>query len=218
MDPSHARKYADREIELAALQILKQEYPNDFSIPIDIDQIVQKHDLIDNIVPIELLEDKFEVAALLFRKPNGKLDILIDEDTFNRQWARASFSIAHEFGHVVLHKELWDGCSKIEDSLVLHQRIKDNYNTVEKAANYFAGALLMPWSALYNHVSKLYAGLVKEHGFDSDLILQKIYSGVAKGYRVSALSAEIRIKDVNLLKPIREALAGNSSTLILYLN
>ncbi|PKL48760.1 MAG: hypothetical protein CVV39_03975 [Planctomycetes bacterium HGW-Planctomycetes-1] len=128
MDPSHARKYSDREIELAALQILKEKYPDDIPMPVEIDQIVYKHKLIDDIVPIELLEDKFEVAALLLYKPNGKLDILIDEDTFDRQGARANFSIAHEFGHAVLHQELWTNCATIEDSLGLHQRIKNSYN------------------------------------------------------------------------------------------
>jgi len=67
----------------------------------------------------------------------------------------------------------------------------------------------MPWSTLYNCVPKLYAGLVKIYGFDSDLIPHKIYSNLAKEYGVSPQPAEIRLKEVNLLNPIKDALEHN---------
>lgn len=206
MDPSHARKYSDREIEIKALQILKEEYPDDISTPVDIDQIVYKHDLIDDIVPIELLEDKFEVAALLLYKPNGKLDILIDEDTFDRQGARANFSIAHEFGHVVLHQELWTNCTKIEDSINLHKRIETRYSTIEWEANRFAGALLMPRNILIKDAQNLYLGFVRLYGFDLNLIPQKIYAGIAKGYHVSVHSASVRLNELKLTTKIQESI------------
>jgi hypothetical protein len=213
MDPSHAPKYTDREIEVRALQILREKYTGNIPIPIDVDQIVYKHPLIGDIVPVELLEDKFNVAALLLHRPNGKLDILVDEDTFDHQMARANFSIAHELGHVVLHEKLWNSCHEIVDSIRLHQRIKSNYDTIERTANRFASSLLMPYPTLYDYVPKLYMGLVKMYGFDLNLILPKIYAGLAKEYCVSTQPMEIRIKEAGLLKPINDALRNKLPSL-----
>jgi len=106
MDPSHARKYENADIERIAANFLRQQYPQTITLPVEIDLIVERYELVDNIVPVELLEDKFKVAAVLTYKSDGRFDILVDQDTFDYQRARASFSIAHEFGHIVLHNQL----------------------------------------------------------------------------------------------------------------
>lgn len=208
MDPSHARKYSEREIEVKALEILKKAYPTGISIPINIDRIVYQHEMIDDIVPIELLEDRFNVAAGLYCKPDGKIDIIIDQETFDYQGVRANFSIAHEFGHIVLHAQIWSNCQTIEDSLALHRRInnKYHYRFIERAANRFASAILMPISILPKDTARLYTGLVKLYGYEDDLILHKIYSNLAKMYEVSLEPMQIRQKELDLQKKIRTAL------------
>jgi Zn-dependent peptidase ImmA (M78 family) len=206
MDPSHGRKYSRREVEIAALDILKKAYPAKLTRPIDIDRIVYSYGCVDDIRPIPLLEDKFQVAAVLYLKENGKIDILVDEETLDFKPSRASFSIAHEFGHIILHKEVWSKCKTIEDSLVLHQRINRNYNFIERAANWFAGAILMPVSALAKDVREIYTGLVKIYGYDADLICHKMYSDLAKGYGVSPEPMQIRLKEIDIQKKIESAL------------
>jgi len=206
MDPSHGRRYSKRDIEVAACDILKKQYPTTLSRPIDIDRIVYNHGGVDDIRPIPLLEDRFRVAAVLYVKENGKADILVDEDTLDFQHARASFSIAHEFGHIVLHKEVWSRCKTIEDSLTLHQRINRSYKFIEGAANRFAGAILVPVSLLSKDIQDIYAGLVKIYGFDGDLICHKMYSDLAKGYGVSPETMRIRISVLDLQKKIELAL------------
>ncbi|MBN2020008.1 MAG: ImmA/IrrE family metallo-endopeptidase [Sedimentisphaerales bacterium] len=206
MDPSHGCRYSKREIELIALDVLKKEYPNKLSRPIDIDRIVYNHGGVDDIRPIPLLEDKFQVSAILYVKENGKADILVDEDTLDFQHTRASFSIAHEFGHIVLHKEVWSRCKTIEDSIALHRRINRSYKFIEGTANWFAGAILVPFPILGKDVREIYAGLVKIYGFDADLICHKMYSDLAKGYGVSPEAMRIRLSVLDIQKKIESAL------------
>ena len=58
--------------------------------------------------------------------------------------ARKRFTIAHEIGHYVLHRELI-GDGIIEDALL---RANGLTNSIERQANAFAADLLMPWKLL----------------------------------------------------------------------
>jgi hypothetical protein len=212
MDPSHARKYSNIEIELSVSRILTQQYPRDITMPVEIDLIVERHERLDHIVPAELLEDKFGVAAVLICKSGGRFDILVDEGTFDHQWARASFSIAHEFGHIVLHSQVWSHCTIIEDSLALMRRIKNAnaYNFIERNAPYFAGAILIPRRTLPEHAAKVYEALVREFGYDTALIPNKLCSTLATHYKVNFQPMEIRLKELGLRTKIMSALKVSS--------
>jgi hypothetical protein len=208
MDPSHARKYSNVEIEVVVSRLLKQQYPRGITLPVEIDLIVERHELVDNIVPVELLEDKFKVAAVLVCKGEGRFDILVDEDTFDYQRARASFSIAHEFGHVVLHSQVCSHCTSIEDSISLMKRIRNAkaYDFIERNANYFAGALLIPRRTLPEHAARIYEALVKKFGYDIALIPNKLISTLATLYKVNPQPMEIRLEELSLYKKIISSL------------
>ena len=207
MDPSHARKHSDREIELKALEILRATFPAGIPIPVDIDHLAEQHEIIDEIVPIAMLEHQFNVAALLYRKPNGHVAIIIDENTLDHQPTRANFSIAHEFGHVVLHHKIWDKCKTLTDSVKLHARIERIYRRViERDANRFASAILMPSPAIHSHVPLLYKEIVGEHGYDSEYVLARLSSLLAGRYKVSTAAMEIRLKELDLDKKLATAL------------
>ena len=210
MAPSHARRYTNQEIEVKAAKILSGAYPTGINIPIDVDWLVESNELVDDIVPAELLEDKFKVAAVLTSKPSGHFDILVDEDTLNLQGARANFSIAHELGHIVLHAPVCGGCRTIEDSIALRERIAKAYSDIERNANYFAGAILMPLRTLPEHTAKLYEGLTGMYGYDVNLIPSKLYSRLAERYRVNPQPMEIRLKELSLQTKIVSALRSNS--------
>lgn len=210
MDPSHARRYKSQEIEVRVAKILSEAYPAGINTPIDIDWLAESNELVDDIVSAELLEDKFEAAALLTSKPNGHFDILVDEDTLNLQRARANFSIAHELGHIVLHAPVCGGCHTIEDSIALRNRITRAYSFIERNANYFAGAILMPRRTLPGHTAKLYEGLVSMYGYDVNLIPSKLCSRLAERYCVNPQPMEIRLKELNLQTKMVSALQYNS--------
>lgn len=211
MDPSHARKHSDREIEVKALEILGATFPVSIPIPVDIDHLAEQNEIIDEIAPIALLEHHFNVAALLYRKPNGHAAIIVDENTLDHQPARASFSIAHKFAHVILHYEIWCKCETLSDTLKLHERIKHRYRTViERDANRFASSILMPSPAIHKHVPLLYKKLVDEYGFDPNYVLPRLSSLLANEYKVSTDAMQIRLKELDLDKKLQTALSFQS--------
>lgn len=210
MEPSHARRYKNTEIEVIVAKILGEAYPAGINIPIDIDQIVERNQFVDNVDHIELLEDKFNVAAVLIHKPNGRFDILVDEETFDYQHARANFSIAHEFGHIMLHSHVCSDCLTIKDSIALSKRIKKVYGFIERSANYFAGAILIPRRTFPEDTAKIYEALVKDIGYNTTLIPDKVCSTLAQRYVVNIEPMRIRLKELNLQTKITSALLSNS--------
>jgi len=210
MEPSHTRRYSRREVEVEAAKILHELYGAKIKIPIAIDLITEKHELVDDLIPVELLEDKFKVAAALVSKRNGRCDILVDEDTITFQEARANFSIAHELGHVVLHPKLYGDCDTIEESILLKKRIKNVYSRIEREAHNFAEALLMPRETIFNHTSKIYEVLVRKYGYDSNLIIDKTSLTLACLYHVTKQPMDIRLERLGLIKKIKEALGYES--------
>lgn len=212
MDPSQVRRRTPAEIEREALTVLGGFYKGHIDPPVDIDQIVEQHERVGSIVPAELLEDKFNVAAVLVPREIGIVDIFVDEDTYTFHPARANFSIAHEFGHLILHSGVWDGLSNldIDQAVGIHKKIRSLYNQLEGEANYFAGALLMPSPTIKGHVESLYEGLVKEWGFEKDIIPGKIWSLIARQYQVSPQPAKIRISKLGLLEKIHDAIGYRS--------
>jgi len=210
MEPSHTKKYTEREIELQAAELLNHHYGSDLTIPVEIDLIAEKHKLIDDIVPAELLEDRFNTAAILVSKSNGCCDILIDEDTLTYQKARASFSIAHELGHVVLHPGLYDGCCTVEDAIALSQRIKRIYARIEREANCFAGAVLIPRRTIFRDTEAVYAKVVQTYGYDIDAVHARICSLLSHHYGVSTKAMSIRLSDIGLSTKIKISLNDQS--------
>lgn len=157
-----------------------------------------------------MLQEKFKVAAVLNYKHNGHFDILVDEGTFDYRRARASFSIAHELGHIILHSEVCRNCRTIDDAINLMKRLKRAYWFIEKAANYFAGAILMPSRTLIEDTAKIYEVLVKEYGYDTNLIPDRLCSTLARRYEVYIPPMRIRLKELNLNRKITTALCSNS--------
>ena len=164
----------------------------------------------DDIIPASGLELKFDVAAVLICKPEGRFDILVDQDSYNYQPLRANFSIAHEFGHIVLHPRFWGKCKTTDDTVHFHKSIKHDYRYVERAANRLASAVLMPASTLSLDVSNLYQGLAPQNNYDDDKVFHQLWSFLAKKYRVTVKPMEIRLKELKLEQRIRTALKNQS--------
>ena len=210
VDPSHAKKYSKAEIEGIVAKLLGQAYPEGVTVPIDIDLLVEQHAEVDDIIPAELLEDQFGVsAALIFKPASGTFDIFVDEDTYTRQRGRASFSIAHEFGHVVLHADVCRMCHTLEATLELRTRLKRSYSRMEQDVDSFASAILMPRWILQHHVAHLYKGLIRLYGYNQTLVPYKLASNLANEYKVSIRAMEIRLENLGLRKEVLRSLQQN---------
>ncbi len=217
MDPSHVRRRSFAEIERVVAAILSRAYPKGIKIPIGIDRLVQKINIfaqidavVEDIVYVPALKQKHDVDAVLYRKGKTVFDVVVDEDSIEAYPARVNFSMAHEIGHLILHRGVFDDCLKLEDSLALSKRIRSNYMDLEREANVFAGALLMPMRTVPEHAARFYEFCVKEYGYDRALIQPKLCARLAENYKVSYQPMEIRLKELGLVKKIDEALAAFS--------
>jgi len=209
-DPSHAQKYTDVGIERKVSEVLREAYPRGIEIPVDIDFVAEIHPLVNAIILLPDLQDRFNVIASLVCK-SERVDIFVDEDTFSKYPARARFSVAHELGHVVLHSGIWQKCHTLDDTLDMQRRIKTSYCNIERMANRFAGAILMPSSQMDRYVRKLYKGLVEMYGFSEQvLIKEKIQTLLAQQCKVSIKPMEIRLGELKLDKKIKAALQNQS--------
>lgn len=120
-------------------------------------------------VPIEeIIEQKMNI--FLYAIPDIKLllgidafissdftQITVDKNCFTRYPERTRFSIAHEIGHLILHKDWYEkyGPKNLEDFLDSHDRMDNQiYKYIEIQAQTFAGLVLVPKDLLFNELRK----------------------------------------------------------------
>lgn len=103
-----------------------------------------------DLVPVDGLREQLDIDALLM----GDLkSILIDKRAFMspRMEYRLRFSVAHEIGHLVLHKDIYSGiqhATAVEWFDYISAIPDVEYGWVEWQAYEFAGRLLVPFDAL----------------------------------------------------------------------
>ena len=114
-------------------------------IPVCIDRIIE-FDLDIEIRPIPGLADRFEGGGYATRDWSC---ISYDQSQVD---IRARFTLAHEVGHFVLHKEIFDAlpqADSIEEWAEIYRQIPSReLGWLEAQANKFAACLLIPRSAL----------------------------------------------------------------------
>ncbi len=142
---NYIRQQADR---------FRQQYvepPN--LVPVPIEDIVEL-DLKIQIIPIRGLQDRIDVDGFL---TNDLKAICIDYDVYmdERRSPRLRFTLAHEVGHFVLHKEQIQQCkfSTPEDWIHFREDFQeDDLDWFEFQAYEFAGRLLVPKEELEKQI------------------------------------------------------------------
>lgn len=209
MEPSHLPTYSKADIERISATKLQEAFPKSLFIPVDIDLIVEKQPVVEGIYLVPELQKKFNVVAITTSKPPKKCEIALDADTCNGP--RANFSVAHELGHIVLHEALYLSCHSIEKSVELSKRLKTSYKIIERDANYFAAAILIPRKTIFTDVEKLYEGILKGKA-GPDLtwngVMPMMYSTLANRYQVSHQTMRIRLEQLKIDRVINEAIAN----------
>lgn len=118
-----------------------------------VDHTLQAEGIVDPVDPTELPDTEAETRA----GPDGRTEILMRSEFFdalsqpNASTNRARSTLAHEIGHAVLHAaELKAGRHRPEFLTLRRARREDlrPFRDSEWQAHTFAGALLMPVSAL----------------------------------------------------------------------
>ena len=125
---------------------LRTEYGILSAIPVEVEEFAEL-DLEIELIPFPGLRAEVNADAFISRDFQS---ILIDNDYYNmdKMRPRVRFSIAHELGHLFLHKDYFlEQCPMAtEDEWREFMRDMDDYTHIclEKQANLFAALLLMP--------------------------------------------------------------------------
>ncbi len=128
---------------------LRAGHPAGRSLPVRILDLAE-FDLGLDLVPVDGLREQLDIEALLM----GDLrSILLDKRAFMspRLEYRLHFSVAHEIGHLILHRDIYAGLqhtSAIEWFDYISAIPEVEYGWVEWQAYEFAGRLLVPPESL----------------------------------------------------------------------
>jgi len=193
---------SDREIGAAAEDFRKRHWPSG-AIPVDIELIVERSGI--EIIPAANLRRDVGVEACVSADLTAihvDLGYCLDE----RMAFRVRFSVAHELGHCVLHRRLFEDFRKAAPTSILewarHVRDRFEIGILEREANEFAGCLLVPQPELraaYDHHYPIVCEAFRVRGMalesvPSETIRSYMAGPIQKTFEVSTAVIEIRLR------------------------
>jgi Zn-dependent peptidase ImmA (M78 family) len=137
-----------QDVANAADNLLKT-YHTSSQLPIPIEEIVELKMNIA-IVAVPGIKQLLGIDAFI---SSDFTQITVDQNSLVKFTKRIRFSIAHEIGHLILHKEWYEkyGPKNFEDYLTFYDRIDNEvYKFMEIQASTFAGLVLVPPNLLLN--------------------------------------------------------------------
>ncbi|MFA5248489.1 MAG: ImmA/IrrE family metallo-endopeptidase [Patescibacteria group bacterium] len=167
----------------------------DNSVPVDIEKIIE-FKLGISIIPVPELCRMVDVDALI--ASNWKY-LYVDRERYmeEKYSNRLRFSLAHEIGHFVLHKEIYDslGINDVEDFYKFAMNIdEEQYGYFEIQANKFASHLLIPHKKLIEEkdklIKKLEANGFKKEDYDGETLNSVMALKLADNFGTSSMSVE----------------------------
>lgn len=124
-----------------------QEYHSSLVLPIPIEEIVELKMGIGLSV-VSGIKELLGIDAFINRDFS---EIIVDSFSFEKYVARTRFSIAHEIGHLILHREWYEknGPKNVEEYFGFTDHFDANiYKKIEIQASTFAGLVLIPTKRL----------------------------------------------------------------------
>jgi hypothetical protein len=118
--PGTYPQYQISELERIARRLLEERFPEDVSIPVDIDYLAESEPGVSlDIMPG--LRHKFGIAgAVVVHAEERQFTILIDQSVADGNAAFYRFTLAEEFSHLVLHRSVLEQIKTLEDAARLH--------------------------------------------------------------------------------------------------
>ena len=154
-------------------------------LPLDLISFVELELRMD-LIPYDQLRDDFGADAAILADFSG---FYIDGEIFDRidvvrgaQLNRLRFSIAHELGHLFLHRDKFEdaGISTAGNSLDWLNEHNGRKYELEKDANEFAGRLLVPIEILRDLFEKMQPAMDAKYGRHGWLANTEIRSKTAE--------------------------------------
>jgi hypothetical protein len=140
--PTLIPRYSAKNIRWKADEFLIRHHPT-FSLPVPIEEIIEFEFYI-NIVPLHGLHKAFEIDGFISHDLTA---ISVDAFVQESRPGRYRFTLAHEMGHVVLHREFFRQYvfKNVDEWKKLTQALSPlDYGTIEWQAYQFAGLILVP--------------------------------------------------------------------------
>ncbi|MHB1294393.1 MAG: ImmA/IrrE family metallo-endopeptidase [Anaerolineae bacterium] len=132
------------------------------TLPIDIDAIVDLK-LGIKITPIFHLKCDCDIDAFI---TSDLTEIMVDEAMYYKNTPRYRFSLAHEIGHSILHRDIYEAVqfSCITDyRRFLRSVSAEDHDRMETQAYHFGGLLLVPAAPLRSYLNQCIE-LANSHG------------------------------------------------------
>lgn len=155
-------RFAD--VVFAADKFLKTYHPS-LTLPIPIEEIVE-HKMNLALFAIPGIKSLIGVDAFI---NSDFTQITVDENCFIKFPERTRFSITHEVGHLVLHKDWYEkyGPKNLESYHSSHDQIdKQTYKYIEIQAHTFAGLVLVPKDLLLKELKKRLGRIPSHENFE----------------------------------------------------
>ena len=194
-----------------AAEDFSAKYNPEKAVPVPIDSIIESRLNID-IVPMAGLKEELDNDGFISR---DFTTIHIDQNIYFNVEVRYRFSLAHELGHFILHKEIYGDLnySTVEDWADTYEEIdSDDYGKLEFQANHFAGCLLIPDFAfwpLFQETLKDILPQVKaaqEKDIPRETYLDSVIGNIARKlapqFNVSSTCMESRIRNDEIYSDI----------------
>lgn len=163
-------------------ELFRKKFWND-SVPVDIEKIIDVKLKID-VIPIQGLQRLTDaLISSNWQSIYVDYDKYINDDNQNR----LRFSLAHEIGHFVLHKDIYNSFNikSLEDFYQFIEQVpNEQYSYLETQANKFAGYLLVPRDKLAVEKQKVLKKVQRSY----DLDLKKIEVSTLNSYLAMPIS------------------------------
>ncbi len=186
--------YLDRKTVERKADLFRQKHWDD-SLPVDIERIIDVKLKID-IISLPNLFKFCDMDALI---TSDWQFIYIDEDRYldSRHQNRLRFSLAHEIGHLVLHKKVWEKLgikSSVDFYNAILQMLPEQYGFIETQANKFAAFLLVPRKRLIIEKEKSLEE-AKKIGQGEEFLNSYVIRALSGIFGVSEKTIEIRLNN-----------------------
>ena len=165
------------------------------AIPIPIEEIVE-FDFDIDIIPVLALQREFEVEG--FTSSDLK-NIYVDEYVYTDYPNRYRFTLAHEIGHIVLHRNLYREnrfSSIAEWKEFINSITEEEHGWLEYQGYAFAGLILVPRENLIKHTNE-WVKRIKGKGVSIkqnwDFAWELITAHLGKAFQVSSSVIEKRL-------------------------
>ncbi len=182
-------------------EIFRKKFWDD-SVPVDMEGIIEIK-LRISLAPIPDLQKIFGIDA--FITSSWKL-IYVDEVRYldERFYNRLRFSLAHEIGHFVLHRNIYDSfkIKELENFYKLFREIpQEQYGYLESQANKFANYLLVPRERLIIEKDKVLKVMKSKsipiEKIDKNTLNSYLAIPISKTFGVSDEVVQIALGDIN---------------------